>query len=79
MTKLPKNNYEVCGIKLYYKEAECNVFASHWTGIGTLLCIRADGVNSSGCKNITYETTEDNLLLGWKSYDKIGMREESED
>ena len=44
MINLPRNNYEVCGTKLYNKEARCNVVASHWTGIGTLLCIRADSV-----------------------------------
>lgn len=66
MTNLPKNNYEICGIKLYHKEARCNVVASHWTGIGTLLCIRVDGVVETKYKVCTYETTLNNLELGWK-------------
>lgn len=66
LLNLPRNNYEVCGTKLYHKEARCNVVASHWTGIGTLLCIRADGVVGTKYKICTYETTENNLELGWK-------------
>ena len=69
MVNLPRNNYEVCGTKLYNKEARCNVVASHWTGIGTLLCIRADSVVETKYKVCTYETTEDNLELGWKEYE----------
>lgn len=66
MIKLSKNNYEICGTKLYNNEAKCNVIASHWTGIGTLLCIRADGIVETDTKICTYETTENNLELGWK-------------
>lgn len=66
MINLPKNNYEICGTKLYNNEAKCNVIASHWTGIGTLLCIRADGIVETDMKICTYETTENNLELGWK-------------
>ena len=57
MVKLPRNNYEVCGTKLYNKEARCNVVASHWTGIGTLLCISTDSVVETKYKVCTYETT----------------------
>lgn len=66
MIDLPQNNYAVCGIKLYHREARCNVIASHWTGIGTLLCIRADGVVETETKICTYEATPDILELGWK-------------
>lgn len=66
MTSLPKNNYDVCGIKLYHTEAKCNLVASHWTGIGTLMCIRMDGVVETKTKICTYETTEDVLEFGWK-------------
>lgn len=78
MTNLPKNNYEVCGRKLYNKEVRCNVIASHWTGDGTLLCIRADGAVETKYKVRTYETTEDNLELGWKSRNEIRTLKEKE-
>lgn len=47
-------------------QCNCFSFASHWTGIGTLLCIRSDGVVETKYKVCTYEVTENNLELGWK-------------
>ena len=61
-----KDNDKVCGLKLYHTEARCNVIASHWTDKGTLLCIRADGVVETKYRVNTYETTEDNLEIGWR-------------